>query len=108
MPATLTDTYLDEAIRTRLAREEATFELMVQPQIDARRTPIEDASVEWREQDSPYVPVARIRIPAQSIDDAGKRAALRGGRVQPVALPARTSSAREHEPRAARDLPDDG
>jgi hypothetical protein len=74
MPATLTDTYLEEAMRQRLSREEAAFELMVQPQIDARRTPIEDASVEWREQDSPYVPVARIRIPVQSIDDAGKRA----------------------------------
>ena len=74
MPATLTDTYLQEAIRARLAREEAAFELSVQPQIDARRTPIEDASVEWREQDAPYVPVARIRIPVQSIDDAGRRA----------------------------------
>lgn len=74
MPATLTDTYLEEAIRQRLSREETAFEMMVQPQLDARRTPIEDASVEWREQDSPYVPVARIRIPAQSIDDAGKRA----------------------------------
>jgi len=74
MPAPLTGTYLEEAIRARLAREEATFELMVQPQIDARRTPIEDASVEWREQDSAYVPVARIRIPAQSIDEAGKKA----------------------------------
>jgi hypothetical protein len=74
MPATLSDTYLEEAMRTRLAREEAVFELLVQPQIDARRTPIEDASVEWREQDSPYAPVAHIRIPAQSIDDAGKRA----------------------------------
>jgi hypothetical protein len=73
MPTPLTDTYLEEAIRGRLAREEATFELMVQSQIDARRTPIEDASVEWREQDSAYVPVARIRIPAQSIDEAGKK-----------------------------------
>jgi hypothetical protein len=74
IPATLTDTYLEEAMRQRLSREDVAFELMVQPQIDARRTPIEDASVEWREQDAPYVPVARIRIPAQSIDDAGKRA----------------------------------
>jgi hypothetical protein len=73
-PASLTDNYLEEAMRARLAREDATFDLLVQPQVDARRTPIEDASVEWREQDAPYVPVARIRIPAQSIDDAGKRA----------------------------------
>jgi len=25
--------------------------------------PIEDASIEWQERDSPYIPVARIRIP---------------------------------------------
>lgn len=74
LPATLTDSYLADAMRTRLAREDATFELMVQPQVDAQRTPIEDASVEWREADSPYVPVARIRIPAQSIDAAGQTA----------------------------------
>ena len=72
-PASLTDNYLEEAIRQRLLREDATFDLLVQPQVDARRTPIEDASVEWREQDAPYVSVARIRIPAQSIDDAAKR-----------------------------------
>ena len=74
LPATLTDNYLADAMRTRLAREDATFELLVQPQVDAHRTPIEDASVEWREADSPYVPVARIRIPKQSIDAAGQTA----------------------------------
>ena len=73
-PATLTDSYLKEALRARLLREDAAFDLMVQPQVDTSRTPIEDASVEWREQDSPYVPVARIRIPVQSIDDAARRA----------------------------------
>jgi hypothetical protein len=47
----------------------------VQFQTDARRMPIEDASVEWKERDSPYRPVARIRIPAQPID-APEREAL--------------------------------
>jgi hypothetical protein len=32
--------------------------------------PIEDASVEWEERDSPYRTVARIRIPPQTIDSA--------------------------------------
>ena len=36
--------------------------------------PIEDATVEWKEQDSPYLPVARIRIPRQRIDDAARTA----------------------------------
>ena len=31
--------------------------------------PIEDATVEWNEHDSPYHCVARIRIPAQVLDD---------------------------------------
>lgn len=102
-PATLTDAYLEEAMRQRLSREEAAFELMVQPQIDARRTPIEDASVEWREQDSPYLPVARIRIPVQSIDDAGKR-----GRCEEVAFNP-WHCLREHRPlgsmnRARREI----
>jgi hypothetical protein len=74
MPASLTGAYLEDAMRQRLSREDAMFDVLIQPQVDARRTPIEDASVEWREQDAPYVPVARIRIPAQSIDDPGKRA----------------------------------
>ena len=42
---------------------------MIQFQTDPDRMPIEDASLEWTQQDSPYVPVARIRIPPQSFDD---------------------------------------
>ena len=74
MPPTLTDTYLTEAIRARLAESDATFDFMIQLQTDSRRMPIEDASVEWKQQDSPYVPVARIRIPQQSIDEPGREA----------------------------------
>jgi hypothetical protein len=74
MPPTLTDDYLTDAIRTRLAEAEATFDFMIQLQTDSRRMPIEDASVEWKQQDSPYVPVARIRIPQQSIDQPGRDA----------------------------------
>ena len=69
MPSTLTDTYLKDAMRARLAESEATFDFMIQVQQDSHRMPIEDASVEWKQQDSPYVPVARVRIPSQSIDD---------------------------------------
>ena len=72
------------------AREEATFDFMVQFQTDARRTPIEDASVEWKEQDSPYLPVARIRIPAAVDRRCRQRARCEQVGVQPVALPARS------------------
>ena len=69
LPPVLTDTYLKDAMRARLAESEATFDFMIQFQTDAARMPIEDASVEWKHQESPYIPVARIRIPPQSFDD---------------------------------------
>ena len=71
MPPSLTDDYLTQAIRARLGQSEATFDFAVQFQTDSRRMPIEDASVEWRERDSPYVRVARVRIPPQVPGDAG-------------------------------------
>jgi catalase len=64
-----TDHYLQDAMRTRLSAGDATLDFMVQFQTDARKMPIEDASAEWKRQDSPYVPVAKIRIPRQSIGD---------------------------------------
>jgi hypothetical protein len=72
MPATLTDTYLRDALRARLDAEAATFDFMIQFQIDAERMPIEDASVEWKEAESPYHAVARIRIPRQRFDDEAR------------------------------------
>ena len=72
MPATLTDTYLRDALRERLGEAEATFDLMIQFQVDSRRTPIEDATVEWKEKDAPYHRVAHIRIPRQGFEDAGR------------------------------------
>ncbi|HEY5616855.1 MAG TPA: hypothetical protein VIK60_02880 [Vicinamibacterales bacterium] len=72
LPPVLTDTYLKDAMRARLSESEATFDFMIQFQTDARRMPVEDASVEWRLQDSPYLPVARIRIPPQSFEDPGR------------------------------------
>lgn len=73
MPAKLTDTYLRDAMRARLSGTETTLDFLVQFRTDPGM-PIEDASVEWRRQDSPYVPVAQIRIPPQPLDDAGREA----------------------------------
>jgi hypothetical protein len=41
---------------------------MVQLQKDAHRQPIEDASIEWKESETPFIPVAKIRIPKQKFD----------------------------------------
>lgn len=75
LPHPLTDSYLQDAMRARLTESDAIFDFMVQFQTDGRRMPIEDASVEWLERDSPYLPVARLRIPPQSFDSAGSVAA---------------------------------
>ena len=63
-------TYLTDALIRRVAEAESTFDLMVQFQVDARRTPIEDAMEEWSDRVSPYQRVATLRIPPQRIDAA--------------------------------------
>ena len=65
-----TETYLTDAMRTHLDQEEATFDFLVQFHVDDQRTPIEDATAEWRTQDAPYHRVATIRIPRQRFDNA--------------------------------------
>jgi hypothetical protein len=72
VPKPLTDTYLRDNLAAHLAADDASFDFMVQFQRDALTTPIEDASVEWREQDAPYRLVARIRIPKQRVDAPGR------------------------------------
>ena len=71
LPDPLTDDYLRERLVAHLARAEARFDFQVQFQTDARKMPIEDASVEWREHESPFRRVAEIRIPTQSLEGPG-------------------------------------
>ena len=68
-PAVPTDTYLTDALRTHLDQEEATFDFLIQFHVDDQRTPIEDATVEWRTQDAPYHRVGTIRIPRQRFEN---------------------------------------
>ena len=48
-----------------LAAGPTSFDFMVQLQTDSHLMPIEDATVKWPENLSPYVPVARLDLPAQ-------------------------------------------
>jgi hypothetical protein len=57
-----------------LRRGDWDFDFMVQVQTDPHRMPIEDATVKWPERLSPYVPVARLRLPAQRFDSDGQLA----------------------------------
>jgi hypothetical protein len=72
LPNPLTDTYLHDALRAHLQQSDACFDFMIQFQTDSPSMPIEDATVEWKEGDSAYRPVARIRIPKQDIDEPGR------------------------------------
>ncbi|WDZ97385.1 catalase family protein [Herbaspirillum sp. WKF16] len=56
---------LRDAVRDFFAAGGAEWELCVQLCTDLERMPIEDATVPWPEELSPYLPVARIRVPAQ-------------------------------------------
>jgi hypothetical protein len=60
--------YLREAMAATLARTAVEFDFRVQFQTDPRRMPIENAAVRWPERLSPYVTVARLRLPAQRFD----------------------------------------
>ena len=66
--------YLRHDLVARLNRGPVTLDLAVQLYVDAERTPIEDASVEWLEADSPFIPVARITIPRQDLTGAAGEA----------------------------------
>jgi hypothetical protein len=62
------ENYLRDAMVATLRNSDWTMDFMVQVQTDPHRMPIEDATVKWPERLSPYVPVARLRIPAQQFD----------------------------------------
>ena len=57
---------LREAINDHFAKHGGTWELRVQLATDVEKMPIEDASVVWPEDLSPYVTVARIEVQPQS------------------------------------------
>lgn len=53
------------AVVDHILNQGAEFELRVQLCIDLDKMPVEDASVSWPEDLSPYVPVARLSLPPQ-------------------------------------------
>jgi catalase len=60
--------FLRAEMKAELAKDEACFSLMVQPQVPGKNMPIEDPTVEWSERDSPFVTVATITVPKQDFD----------------------------------------
>lgn len=62
--------FLRNALTQQLStdRVPACFVLQIQRQDANRFMPIEDTSIEWREQDAPFETVARIKLPPQDFD----------------------------------------
>ena len=73
-PARPADNYLREAMARTLQDRDWSFDFLVQLQTDAHRMPIEDATVKWPEELSPYVPVAELRLPRQRFDSPAQLA----------------------------------
>jgi hypothetical protein len=63
IPVFASDNYLREALIRTLSQEDVEYDFMGQLQKDPHRQPIEDASIEWRESETPFIPVARLFIP---------------------------------------------
>lgn len=57
--------YFTASMQEQLAKGDACFEFAIQTQRDPATMPIEDNSVEWRESESAFVPVARLTVSDQ-------------------------------------------
>lgn len=55
---------LGAELLSHLEKGPLEYDFQLQFFVDEERTPIEDASVSWREDDAPYVTVGRLRLPA--------------------------------------------
>jgi hypothetical protein len=62
------DHYLREKLGDALRESDVCFDFCVQLFVDEKRTPIEDAYIEWKESDSPPIPIATLIISKQEID----------------------------------------
>ncbi|WCE00739.1 peroxidase family protein [Streptomyces sp. HUAS 31] len=76
--------FLHREFADRLARGAVEYDLCVQRFVDERRTPVEDASVEWTDGMSPALPVARLTVPCQDLDSAEAHTAAR--RIEDLAF----------------------
>lgn len=66
--------FLTHQLRDDLRHSDRTFSLHAQLFVDEARTPIEDASREWKERDTPLAPIGRVVIPRQDLDEPASRA----------------------------------
>lgn len=75
--------YLRDNMARTLRETDVWFEMVVQIQTDPNRMPIEDASIRWPEEISPWIPVARLHVPRQEFDVPAQMAFARSLRFNP-------------------------
>ena len=61
--------YLREKLREAATQGDLRFDFCIQLYVDDKKTPIEEAYIEWLESDSPPIPVATLIIPRQEFDE---------------------------------------
>lgn len=70
-PKNPTENYLREAMVKTLSQKDVCYDFMVQLRKGSlENMPVEDATKEWKESESPYIKVATINIPKQTFDSA--------------------------------------
>jgi catalase len=61
--------YMREKLMQALRKGDVCFDFCIQIFVDDKKTPIEDAYIEWKEKDSPPLPLAMLVIPEQELDN---------------------------------------
>lgn len=93
---------LRAALNAHLDNAPACFAFGVQVQNDPNKMPIDDASVIWDEEDSPFVPVATVTFEQQAVDDPAAIEACENSQFNPwQSLPAHTPMGRMNAVRKA-------
>lgn len=62
------DIYMRGKLLEALKEDDLRFDFCIQLFVDDKKTPIEDAYIEWKESDSPPIPLATLTIPKQDYD----------------------------------------
>ncbi|MAY14209.1 MAG: hypothetical protein CMI06_02600 [Oceanospirillaceae bacterium] len=74
-PGQMTDSddYLAENLAEQLSKGSACLDFLIQLQKDPKDNPTENALISWDEDDSPFIPLARINIPPQSFTSEAQK-----------------------------------
>lgn len=75
--------YLRENMVETLRDKDVEFEMLIQIQTNSHLMPIEDASIRWPEDVSPWIPAALIHIPKQEFDIPAQMAFARNLKINP-------------------------